>query len=232
MLRSWLAVVLVFGVPLSAQAQFGSCGWPEGGAYSSYYAAPISYYGAPQLPTPVVPQYVQPDCGGHVVPEMSYVAASPSIPLLPPAYSQGYVMAPAAPPVCSAPLVALYRQALPSSRPPERTPDRNGALDSSRSLFITARSNITARSSSPTFEIYPAALPDKAQGAVRCPVNVWNLTATAQELTIDGQRASLPAGRSQTFEVNREFEWQLEGRDKQKMAIPSEDKGRTIVIRR
>jgi len=207
MFRSWLAVSLVFFVPLSAQAQYDLCGWPVGVQYSYYYPAPVSYYAAPQLPVAVVSAYAPLDCAAQVVVEQPIVMAYP------------------VPVICPAPPVVVLRPAPPSGVPPARVPGTS-ASDTPRSQFITARYD------SPTFEVYPTALPDKPQGAASCPVNVWNLTTAALVLNIDGQTATLRAGKSQTFEVNREFEWQLEGRDRQKMNIPAREKGRTIVIRR
>jgi hypothetical protein len=206
MLRSWLAVLLLLGVPLSGRADFGLCGWPVGVPISSYYPAPISYYAAPLLP---------PACVGPVV-------ASPGIVRVqPPVYSQAIVVASPVFSVCPVPTVVVPRPA-----PPAQPSGPGSASDSGRSVFITARS------APPAFEVYSTALPDRAPAAARCPVSVWNLTDTTLVLTIDGQRATLGAGRTQTFEVNRDFEWQVEGRDRQKMTVPAAEKGSTIVIRR
>jgi hypothetical protein len=188
MLRSWLAVLLLLGVPLSGRADFGLCGGPVGVPVSYYFPATVSFYAAPLLP-PVCPQPV-------VVP----------YPVLP---------------VCAAPIVVV-----PPSAPPGRPSAPGSASDSARSVFITARST------TPAFEVYATDLPDRAPGTARSPVSVWNLTGTALTLTIDGQRATLGAGRTQTFEVNRDFEWQVEGRDRQKMTVPAADRGTTLVLRR
>jgi hypothetical protein len=66
----------------------------------------------------------------------------------------------------------------------------------------------------------------------RFSVSFWNLSPSTMTLKVAEQRTTLPAGRSLTLNVNRQFRWQIEGRQEQTAQIAANESGLEIVIRR
>ena len=66
----------------------------------------------------------------------------------------------------------------------------------------------------------------------RFSVSFWNLSAGALTLKVGEQRTTLSAGRSVTLNLERRFQWQIEGREAQTAQVATNESGLEIVIRR
>jgi hypothetical protein len=66
----------------------------------------------------------------------------------------------------------------------------------------------------------------------RSSVSFWNLSAGALALKVGEQRTTLSAGRSVTLNLERRFQWQIEGREVQTAQVAANESGLEIVIRR
>lgn len=66
----------------------------------------------------------------------------------------------------------------------------------------------------------------------RCSVSFWNLSGRELILKVGERRVTLDSGRSSTLNLDRQFTWQIEGRDPQNGRIAATDSALEIVIRR
>jgi hypothetical protein len=66
----------------------------------------------------------------------------------------------------------------------------------------------------------------------RSSVSFWNLSSGELTLKVGDQRTTLPAGRSVTLNLERQFRWQIEGREVQSSQVAAGETGLEIVIRR
>jgi hypothetical protein len=66
----------------------------------------------------------------------------------------------------------------------------------------------------------------------RCSVSFWNLSKKALVLQVSGRRLSLDRGRSLTLELDRQFTWQIEGREERTQTVASGESALDILIRR
>jgi hypothetical protein len=66
----------------------------------------------------------------------------------------------------------------------------------------------------------------------RCSVSFWNLSSGAMTLNVGDRRTTLAAGRSVTLNLERQFRWQIEGREAQSAQVAANESGLEIVIRR
>jgi hypothetical protein len=66
----------------------------------------------------------------------------------------------------------------------------------------------------------------------RCSVSFWNLSQQELTLKVGEKRLTLAAGRTLTLELDRQFNWQIEGRDAQTGQVADKDSALEIVIRR
>jgi hypothetical protein len=80
------------------------------------------------------------------------------------------------------------------------------------------------------YAVAPAAGPPRLEG--RCSVSFWNLSQQELNLKVGEKRMTLAAGRTLTLELDRQFNWQIEGRDAQTGQVADKDSALEIVIRR
>lgn len=66
----------------------------------------------------------------------------------------------------------------------------------------------------------------------RVSVSFWNLSAHEMVLKVGTQRLTLACGRSATLDLERQFTWQIEGREAQAGRVGANDTALEIVIRR
>ena len=124
----------------------------------------------------------------------------------------------------------IYAQPRPApatsgKEPPLADPDKKSPISSE-----------SRKAQSPTagyFDSYAvAATGTAARADARCTVSFWNLSPTEMTLKIGDKRTPLPAGRNVTLDLERQFQWQIEGRDVQTSQVAANDRGLEIVIRR
>jgi hypothetical protein len=83
------------------------------------------------------------------------------------------------------------------------------------------------------FDSYAVASTATTQApAGRCSVSFWNLSGQELILKVGQRRVPLANGRRATLELDREFTWQIEGRDAQTARLAANDTAQEIVIRR
>jgi hypothetical protein len=83
------------------------------------------------------------------------------------------------------------------------------------------------------FDSYAVAATATTQAAAgRCSVSFWNLSGQELVLKVGERRVPLANGRRATLELDREFTWQIEGRNAQTARIATNDTAQEIVIRR
>jgi hypothetical protein len=63
-------------------------------------------------------------------------------------------------------------------------------------------------------------------------VSFWNLSGQELVLKVGSQRVTLDRGRSATLELEREFTWQIEGREMEPGRVAAKESALEIVIRR
>jgi hypothetical protein len=63
-------------------------------------------------------------------------------------------------------------------------------------------------------------------------VSFWNLSGQDLVLNVGDQRVTLDRGRSATLELDREFSWQIEGRQAESGHVAGKESALEIVIRR
>lgn len=68
--------------------------------------------------------------------------------------------------------------------------------------------------------------------AGRCSIAFWNLTNQDLALRVDGKPQVVAKGKHVTFDLGRQFVWQVEGREPQQEQLPETETGLEIVIRR
>jgi hypothetical protein len=66
----------------------------------------------------------------------------------------------------------------------------------------------------------------------RCSVSFWNVSDKALVLKVDGRRLSLARGRSVTLDLDRQFTWQIEGREEHAQTVAKTEHALDILIRR
>ena len=124
----------------------------------------------------------------------------------------------------------IYAQPRPApatsgKEPPLADPDKKSPISSE-----------SRKAQSPTagyFDSYAvAATGTAARADSRCTVSFWNLSRAELTLKIGDKRTPLPAGRNVTLDLERQFQWQIEGRDVQTSQVAANDRGLEIVIRR
>jgi hypothetical protein len=206
-MRCCLAAVLVAAVtPLTASAHFRLFARPQ--EARAYYYCPVPVVAV--VPTPVIAVPVAPVAPAPVM-------TLPVLPVAPPqVVAPGPVVAPpvAAPapaPPSPAPVVPV------PSAPPTMPPAGPSASTSEK-----ARDSF--------YDVYPST--ERSALAGRAAVAVWNLSGGTLTLTVAGRRHTLPPGRNLSLDLDREFSWQLEGRDTEVTRVPAGETGATLVIRR
>jgi hypothetical protein len=122
-----------------------------------------------------------------------------------------------------------------SSDAPPIMPKAGPGTSSSLKAGVTTTSTTGANGSEATyFDSYAVArlAGGKSGGGERYAVGFWNLSQRSLTLKAGGQARVLSAGQSVTMELNREFTWQVEGREIQTARVADGDAGLEIVIRR
>jgi hypothetical protein len=90
-----------------------------------------------------------------------------------------------------------------------------------------------AVSESRFYDVFAVAPGDRTRPAAdRCSVAFWNLSGQDLTLTVAGQKQTIVRGKSLTLELDRQFVWQVEGRESQAERVPATESGLEIVIRR
>lgn len=83
------------------------------------------------------------------------------------------------------------------------------------------------------FDTYAVAPGASAQTkSPRCSVSFWNLSGQEFVLKVGNQRVTLDRGRNATLELEREFTWQIEGRETESGRVAANESALEIVIRR
>lgn len=124
----------------------------------------------------------------------------------------------------------LFAQPLPA---PASTGKEPPLADPGKKLPISSQSRKAQSQSAGYFDSYAVAATGSAsRGDGLCSVSFWNLSAAEMTLKIGEKRTSLPAGRNVTLNLDRRFQWQIEGREMQTGQVSLNDKGLEIVIRR
>lgn len=195
--------------------------WAFGGWFrprvSYYYAVPVVVTPAPVVPDPCAMPPLSAPILTPPAPPSSTVVPAP-----------GWARPSPAPPSRPAPQpqVEELRQAppaaLPAPPPPLPTPPAAGPVPSNSLSPMVTESR------------YPPSTGVRAvrRPTDRCSVAFWNLTARPLSLRIDGRGQVVPPGKSVTLELNRQFVWQVEGREPQVERIPVPEVALDVVIRR
>jgi len=82
------------------------------------------------------------------------------------------------------------------------------------------------------FDSYAVAPGATMSANGRCSVSFWNLAPQGLVLKVGERRVQLASCRSLTLELDRQFTWQVEGRDPQTGEVATKDSALEIVIRR
>jgi hypothetical protein len=137
------------------------------------------------------------------------------------------------PPVVWVPVEApprLFAQPLPAPATSGKEPP---LADPGKKLPISSESRKAQSPTTGYFDSYSvAATGTAARADGLCSVSFWNLSPVEMTLKIGEKRTTLPAGRNVTLDLERQFQWQIEGREVQKGQVAANDKGVEIVIRR
>lgn len=111
--------------------------------------------------------------------------------------------------------------AAPSAAPPSAGPIQSGKgqpeVTESRSFYEA-------------FKV-PSTSTDKP-ASERCAVGFWNLTGRDVTVSVDGKSQVIPRGKTVRLQVDRQFVWQVSGREAQTEKVPMENSGLEIVLRR
>jgi hypothetical protein len=81
-----------------------------------------------------------------------------------------------------------------------------------------------------TYAVAPSATTQPK--SPRCSVSFWNLSGRELVLKVGNQRVTLDRGRSATLDLEREFTWQVEGREAESGRVAANESALEIVIRR
>jgi hypothetical protein len=144
------------------------------------------------------------------------------------------------------PAVVFYADpvyVLPPSAPappavPQPSPPSSGLLrppPAAKPLsppVINEESARSMRASTSFYEAYPTANAPPSRTAGRFSVTFWNLSGTPMSLRVGGQVRSLGQGQRLTLDLDREFEWRVEGHESQLARVPEGEQGLTLLIRR
>ena len=65
-----------------------------------------------------------------------------------------------------------------------------------------------------------------------CSIAFWNLSSTDMALKVAGRTHTLPRDKNLMLTLDREFVWQVEGREAQVERVPAGESALEIVIRR
>jgi len=124
-------------------------------------------------------------------------------------------------PTLPAPRVGTF--AIPTPAPPSREPPlANPPIDPKPGV-----------SESRFFDVYSVASANGVKPAgERCSVAFWNLSKQDLVLKVGGQRQVLGRGKSMTLNLDRQFVWQVEGREPQAEQVPANESALEIVIRK
>jgi hypothetical protein len=99
---------------------------------------------------------------------------------------------------------------------------------------LSAPDSLTSRPATPGYDLYRVpARTAAAKAGTKARVTFWNLSGRDRVLKVGGQTQKLPNGRRVMVELERSFEWQIDGRQgSEKAAVRAEDVGLEVVIRR
>jgi hypothetical protein len=124
----------------------------------------------------------------------------------------------ASPPSTPAPMPPVA----PSPEPPPAT------------LSGPAPASPASRPASPGYDLYRVpARSASAKAGPRARVTFWNLSGRDRVLKVGGRTQPLPNGRRVVLELERSFEWQIDGRQgSEKATVRAEDVGLEVVVRR
>ena len=125
------------------------------------------------------------------------------------------VYAPASPPVYAVPTPAPAISLPAPTAPPPLMPPAAGVKES-RSSYQQTQS------------YYLASTIAVASSTV--PVAFWNRSNRDVWVWIAGERRWIRQGRGLTLDLPREFTWQVEGRDSQRVRVPNSRAGQQVVI--
>jgi hypothetical protein len=127
----------------------------------------------------------------------------------------------------------LYAQPQPAPPTSAEPPLADTSKDKPATLPARAESTGMQARSSSYFDSYAVASAGPAQPrSERCSVSFWNLAPKDLVLKLGDRRLNLATGRSLTLGVDRQFTWQIEGRDSEKARVADENSAVEIVIRR
>lgn len=125
------------------------------------------------------------------------------------------------PPLASPPSAAPPPVAPPSPEPPPAT------------LSSPTPAALTVRAASPSHDVYRVpARTASAQPGARARVSFWNLSGRDRVLKVGGRTQTLPRGRRVLLQLDRSFEWQIDGHAAEKTTVRADDVGLEVVIRR
>jgi hypothetical protein len=224
-MRCYLVAVLAAAVtPLTASAHFGLFFRPQ--ETRAYYYCPAPVVGVTVRPVIAVPVAPAPIVTVPVVPVTPVTPVAPVTPVLP---VPSPVEVPVAPPQVAVPMPAPPSGAPVVPAPPAITAPPAPAPPSPMPPAGPA-STTSEKMRESFYNVYPST--ERSALAGRTAVAVWNLSANTLTLTVAGQRRLLPAGQSLTLDLEREFSWQVEGRDAEVTRVPAGETGATLVIRR
>ncbi len=134
----------------------------------------------------------------------------------------------AAPVVAPAPPAATPLPSPPSSGPLRPTP----APQPRSSPPVNEGAATSAKVSTSFYEALPTANAAAPRAGSLFSVTFWNLSNTPLSLHVAGQMRTLNRGQRWTLELDREFAWQVEGRETQVSRVPAGEPGLTVLIRR
>jgi hypothetical protein len=98
---------------------------------------------------------------------------------------------------------------------------------------MTTSSGVPQARESRYFDAYSVAPTASSQpNGSHCSVSFWNLSDRELVLKVGTQRTTLARGRSVTLDLEREFTWQIEGREPQTGRVGKNEAAQEIVIRR
>jgi hypothetical protein len=83
------------------------------------------------------------------------------------------------------------------------------------------------------YDSYPvAARPGDRPNPARCGVSFWNLTDRQVTVRVAGRSHVVPARQRLMLELERRFDWEVEGYPPQTQQVEAAHAGQAIVIRR
>ncbi len=219
----WAAALLLV-LPPGAHGHF----WNRTYA-ARYYAAPVVVAAYPVAVPAAVPVYAPPR---PVFYEPAPVYVEPAC--LPPVPAVAVVPSASAFPQTAPPPLAVPPADEPAPLPPSKSspaaPTTPPAEPPSSTTIMTSAARLNTTSFYDAYPVAPRA-GDPPAGD-RSSICFWNLSGADVTLTVAGRTQTLPRGGRARFALDRQFVWQVGGREPRREDVPAGAAGLEVVLRR